>query len=475
MFKLPSIYKKLYIYAFVMLVITLVLTLLSLGWIFDYRQKGMIKNALRRQVLFIKREINITERRNPMGLQERINELSEQLGWEIVYWQEGQSWISTLNSPPLLTDEMKYAVKTGGGYHVAWHPPSPPEVLIHMGRPLRIKQRLGSPFPQIQLSQDKFLWLRMKTLQIPRYFIGPAVGALLLLFFLALLLIPYTRFLLRPYRKLESAIQTFSQGQLDHRLDPVDFKDFKELVVAFNHMGEEIKKMLIQKQQLMADVSHELRSPLTRLRMVLEVLGRKYGEEPHLDQGIKNIEELDSIIQDILDLSRLEIDAIPLNKQKIDFTYVLYQSVEAYETLFQEKGFILNLDLPNESMYTWADPEWVPRVIHNLFSNVIKYVPGKTEVDISLKQRGVDLVFILRDRGPGLPENEHQKILTPFYRTDSSRSRRTGGVGLGLSIVKQVLESHKGTIEVRPPTEGPGLELEICLPLFRSEGASVSA
>ncbi len=234
-------------------------------------------------------------------------------------------------------------------------------------------------------------------------------------------------------------------------------------------MQHQLSAMLKQKERLVADVSHELRSPLTRLRLALEILTPQLqhnGDSMALmHQAIGEIEELDHIIQDVLEVSRLQLKGLKLNPEKLNLTLFLFELLEDYELSLEEQSLTLSVDVPSESLWIEADVRLLKRLFNNLLSNTVKYAPGPGTLQLSLKEEDENVVVTLIDNGPGIDEVHLKNIFTPFYRIEDSRTRDKGGVGLGLAIAYEIVQAHHGDIVMRNvPLPQTGLAITVYLP-----------
>ncbi|HEY9840765.1 MAG TPA: ATP-binding protein [Candidatus Obscuribacterales bacterium] len=439
------LYRQVYLYVIAIFLLSLMLTGLTMGLFFNQREQGLIAMAFRHQVQFFRRELLRTERQSPEQLPAHLKELGEQLGWDVAYWRQGRLIFASVSKAPELASLDLPALRAKG--HLQLGPP--PQVVV----PLYPRQ-----------PERGILWLRLKLAALEAPLRGPLLALGLVLLFLGLLLLPLTRFLLRPYRALQTSLQHVAEGDFDYPLEEKRYPAFQELVKTFNLMRARLQQMMQQKQRLVADVSHELRSPLTRLRVILELLDRQPGEAGLIGRAVDEIEELDRIIEDVLEISRLQLHSMPLRREPLDLTWLLFEVCEQHQPLLEAKGLELEVSMPHQPVRLMADARLLKRVFNNLFVNLSKYVPGPGMVDLELSEGPDQLLIRLRDRGPGLPQAELAEIFTPFYRLDPSRSRRTGGVGLGLAIVWEIIQAHQGSIQARLPADGPGLEFLISLP-----------
>lgn len=475
---MKRLYQRVYLYIFLILLLSLALSGLSMGLFFGQRERGFMSHTFRRQVQFIRRETARYERQpdaslwqrypngksgiprqmpDPTLLPQRLQELSEQLGWDLAYWREGKLVYSSLAHPPSYA-EIK------------------PQLQLNAQQQLQ-DQRFQRPQMVLSISPQRpeagVLWLKIRLITLGSPFQGPLIAFVLLLLFLGLLLLPLTRFLLRPYKDLQSAIQQLAEGRFDEPLDQKKYPAFEELVDSFNQMQVRLEEMMQQKQRLVADVSHELRSPLTRLRLIMElVLQDPPDPEKMVNKAVNEIEELNHIIDDVLEVSRLQLNRLPLQTKPIDLTLLLFELVEQHQDLLDKKELQLEISMPDSAVTIEADPRLLKRLFNNLFSNLVKYVPEQSQVDFKLTLQTEHVEVYLRDRGPGIPAADLDKVFTPFYRTDRSRSRRTGGVGLGLAIVWEIVQAHHGQIQALLPEDGEaGLAFKIHLPLKQNRVA----
>ena len=217
--------------------------------------------------------------------------------------------------------------------------------------------------------------------------------------------------------------------------------ELKALAEAFNDMTDRIREMLHTKEQLMLDVSHELRSPLTRMKVALEFLPEGQAK----DSLKSDIAEMEAMINEILETARMHHLHGNLKRQLIN----LADHLEGILVDFvNQPPSVQAGDFPAEIELN-VDPEQIKTVFQNILTNAIKFsAPDDKPVMISvIKQANFTVVRIL-DHGIGIPPDELPFIFEPFYRVDKSRSKRTGGYGLGLSLCKTIMEAHGGRIEV---------------------------
>ena len=249
------------------------------------------------------------------------------------------------------------------------------------------------------------------------------------------------RWILRPVRWLHEGVREVGRGNLKHRVPVKRSDELRELAAAFNDMTDRIRDMLHTKEQLMLDVSHELRSPITRMKVALEFLPEGQAK----DSLKSDIAEMETMINEILETARMHHLHGNLKRQPINLADHLEGILADFVN--QPPGVQAG-DFPAEIELN-VDPEQIKTVFQNILTNAIKFsAPDDKPVMISvIKQANFTVVRIL-DHGIGIPADELPFIFEPFYRVDKSRSKRTGGYGLGLSLCKTIMEAHGGRIEV---------------------------
>lgn len=255
------------------------------------------------------------------------------------------------------------------------------------------------------------------------------------------------RFLLRPLRTLSDGVARLSEGKLDVVLPSGARDEFGVLTVAFNQMVGRVREMIGARDQLLLDVSHELRSPLTRLKVALELLPS--GEKRQ--QMAADIAEMEIMISELLELERLR-DGRGVRLVRQDVTALLRDLVET----FRERTPGVRLNMGPREEWLAIDADKLRIVFRNLLENAIKYsLPDSRPVQVSIAADDATVVVRVSDDGPGIPAADLGNIFEPFFRVDRSRSKKTGGYGLGLSICKRIVEAHGGTIVVENnPTRG---------------------
>jgi signal transduction histidine kinase len=264
------------------------------------------------------------------------------------------------------------------------------------------------------------------------------------------------RRILRPIKWLDTGVKEVSLGNLKHRVPVIKSDELGQLSQAFNAMTQRLNEMLTAKEQLLRDVSHELRSPLTRMKVALEFV--KESRTRKLVQS--DIQEMEEMITHILETARMHHDHSRLNLREIDLTRLINDVLATYRQ--QSPG--VTFSSTGVSFPCMVDPEQIKVVLKNVLDNAIKYSPKDSQaIRISVADRDGWTVIEIEDSGIGIEPEALTYIWEPFYRADKSRSRDTGGYGLGLSLCKTIIQAHGGTIDVRS-IPGKGTTVSLALP-----------
>jgi signal transduction histidine kinase len=250
----------------------------------------------------------------------------------------------------------------------------------------------------------------------------------------------FQRRLLRPVRLLDEGVTRMSVGDLNVAVPVVTSDEFGALTDAFNKMVGRVKQMIQARDQLLLDVSHELRSPLTRLKVAMALL----PEDENKAGMLGDLGEMEAMIAELLELERMR-DGRGVRCERQDLWPILTELAEGYSAGLPG----VRLLTPPHEISLDIDREKIRTVLRNLLENARKYsLPDSRPVEIKAGEEAGAIVVRVRDDGPGIPEADLPNLFEPFYRVDRSRSRKTGGYGLGLSICKRIMEAHGGSIAV---------------------------
>ena len=270
------------------------------------------------------------------------------------------------------------------------------------------------------------------------------------------------RYLTSPVKKLQSAVQSFAAGNLSARVTPELGKRRDELAALgreFDHMAERIQALIDSQKRLLADISHELRSPLARLSVALELARKNSNDKatPALDRIEKEAERLNKLVGQLLALTRLESGAEKIAPDTVLLEELVQQIIDdaSYEAKPQNKEVIAK---SLEACRVIGSPELLRSGIENVIRNAVRYTPGGGTVEVSLRWKLDTAELTVTDQGPGVPAEQHSLIFEKFGRAKGNRP----GTGLGLFIARSIAEAHGGTLNIRSqPGQGATFVLEL--------------
>jgi len=285
-----------------------------------------------------------------------------------------------------------------------------------------------------------------------------------------------TRYLTTPILRLREASQHLAAGELSTRTAAEMERrqdELGSLVRDFNTMADRIEELISRQRQLISDVSHELRSPLARLNVALDIGRQRKGDDPAFDQMEQDLESMNEMIGRLLSIARLDASTTPVTMTEVDLSELVSRIVRSAQFELQESNAV-HLNMPGQ-YFVWANAELLHSAIENVMRNAIRYSEGDSPIEVCLRsQEFAPSNFVrlaIRDHGSGVPESELLNIFQPFYRVAEDRDRLTGGTGLGLAIAERVVRIHGGTIHARNAAP-QGLEVEILLPQLSRTGES---
>jgi signal transduction histidine kinase len=303
----------------------------------------------------------------------------------------------------------------------------------------------------------------------------PALGVALVLIVVALAAAPLARRISKPLERLMEGARRLGSGELGYRvpLDPRDRRpgagrharrhrvdELGDLTRAFNEMAERIERLVHGQHELLTNVSHELRSPLARIRVALALLPRDGDNEARLRDVETDLAELDRLIDDVLTTARLDATGQPGRPEPIDVGRLFEELVEraAHDPITAGKAVVVT---PRQPLELVGDRALLKRSLWNLIENAAKY--GAPPITLDAIREGGSIRLTVTDRGEGISPAERERVLTPFYRLDRARTPRNAGepptgFGLGLTLARRVAEAHGGRIVIEPAAIRDGRE-----------------
>jgi len=278
------------------------------------------------------------------------------------------------------------------------------------------------------------------------------------------LLYKATAYIFSPLKTIQKGIEQFSQGNLEHKIVVKRKDELGDLAININAMGSSIFQMLEAKRQLLLAISHELRSPLTRAKVQVEMLNEQQPRES-LKQDLN---EMADLIEELLEGERLT-NHQSLNRQELDLNELIRQ--------LQQELFVnseVKFHLPAEHIAFYGDPVRLRLLLKNLLDNAIRFTPeGHSPPELELWKDEFFVFIQIKDHGQGISAEHLPNLGEPFYRADSSRQRETGGYGLGLYLCKKIAAAHGGSLDISSKIN-QGTIIEINLPCNKNNHKTIN-
>ncbi len=436
--KRAGIFWRVYRHGLVLLLVVL-LAVGAAGWVL--RQAAPVREPARLSAYLAERLADFAA--DPPRLEAELLRLREAIGANLtVYGPDGRLLASNVQPPlppvsrsELLGPKVGSLHLVGSGFSSAARLPGGGEVLLD------IPPRQG-------------LWAR------------GAVFILVVLVALALGSIPLARSIAAPLERLTEAARALGAGDLSVRTNLRTRGEVGELSAAFDDMAARLERLVRAEKELLANVSHELRTPLTRIRMALALA--EEGDVARARQAMAEIgddlAELERLVAETLAAARVDLASageLPLHLERIDPAALLGEVATRFRAQWPERRLEIELAPPLPEVD--ADPALLRRLLGILLDNARKYSEGGDPVTLAARASEGQLALEVRDRGIGIAPEDLPRLFTPFFRTDRSRDRGTGGVGLGLALARRIAEAHGGRVAAES-APGAGTTLRVTFP-----------
>jgi signal transduction histidine kinase len=281
---------------------------------------------------------------------------------------------------------------------------------------------------------------------------------------------------LRPIRDLIHTVRCIDDGKMDARVPSSQTGDeLEELVQLFNRMLGRIETLINGMREALDNVAHDLRTPITRLRSVIETALQSEAGEEHLREALmdtaEEAERINTALGTLMDISEAEKGIINLKLEKADIVALIREVVELYQYVAEDKGVTVATSLP-DTLYAWMDSNRIRQALANLVDNAIKFTPAGGHIEVEASAAGTGVMIRVLDTGIGIPAQDLPRIFDRLFRGEKSRSHR--GLGLGLSMVQAVVRAHQGSIEVESDS-GKGSLFRVFLPGSTARASCSSA
>lgn len=384
----------------------------------------------------------------------------------------GEGWPSELPvaTPPKPDNAARLpwnggSLEEAGRLATPWIDPETGERFLYLSfDPVTARWMTGIPFdlqrvvltsPVFKFRIDLPAWLALGSL--------PLTGLLLGIF----LSVMMSRSVIQPVTQLAEAARAISRRELGYRVHTKGSQELLDLAQTFNRMAEDLEHAETTRRNLMADVAHELRTPLAvldgNLRAMLDGVHALNEEEIAL--LYEQTQHLNHLVDDLRELSLAEADQLPLNCQEVDLAHLVKETVAHFDLLAQEQDILLTADLDDPLIHPCLDENRIRQVLHNLLSNAFRHTPRGGKVEIAAKRlaENNDLEITVTDTGEGLSSEALPYIFERFYHAEEATRHERGGTGLGLAIVKAIVEAHGGRVEAASAGRGQGSTFAIVL------------
>jgi signal transduction histidine kinase len=455
------IYVKLYLSFVVIFLLTLLLTALLSSSFYGSRIRGDVADFFESQARFVRQEFlrNCDPDLQAAGCSAFLKNLSEIS--QLRFWvldPEGKLLATKLHEkPPATAEEVQRAVS--GELVTSFTRGKSPFMVV----PVRGKS--GRINALIVLQRTMFS-------RPPRYpfLLFLTLAALVL----GLLILPVSYRITKPLRQLHRLGEEWAAGHLQKRADATGHDEIAELAGVFNLMAENLEEMLQQRKEFLAFISHELKSPLARIKVALEMLAERNPGDPesaHLLQGMeKDLSESESLIEQLLVLSRIEMQLPTMEPQEVDAAELVRKASGSLQPLVSAAGIRMTQEGELRALVR-GSAELLQRAFANILENAVKFSPQGGEVRTLIRSmpQAVELQFL--DQGAGIELEECEKVFEPFYRGKSSGNRQ--GSGLGLFLARRIIDLHGGTITASP-NQPSGARITIVIPSVLAKSAQAT-
>lgn len=285
----------------------------------------------------------------------------------------------------------------------------------------------------------------------------------------------FVKSLVRPLDRITRTARELSEGNLSARTGISGSDELSRLAETMDEMAESFQRDRKLEQQLTSDVAHELRTPLMAIQANVEAMidGVYEKDEEHLMLVDAEVGRLSKLVDGLLKLSRLEMRTTPMREEPVDLTALAADVVSSHEAFIEDCGISISLGA-QQDVKTLGDADMIRQAVTNLVSNAIRYTDEGGSITISVFREGRMAAIAVQDTGIGLSPEEEKMVFSRFWRADSGRAKDSGGLGIGLSLVKEIVDRHHGRVAVKG-TKGVGATFTLYFPLYDEERSLAQA
>lgn len=312
--------------------------------------------------------------------------------------------------------------------------------------------------------------------ELRRNVYGGIFGTLIIVVILAWIIGYFvSRSLTRPLNRITSTASQIRNGDLSARTGLAGSDELGRLGETFDDMATTLEKDIKLEHRLTSDVAHELRTPLMAMQATVEAMqdGVLPADQEHLATVATEVRRLSRLVDAMLKLSRMENGKTPLHIEQCDVVGLANGLVTYQAQLFKDNGLELSFEnrTGHESLYIEADPDLIREAIVNLLSNAMRYTPEGGKVKLVVARKRSDVLISVSDTGIGIAKEDIPRVFSRFWRSEASRERVAGGLGVGLSLTKEIIDRHNGTISVDSEV-GVGTTFTLHLPVVHEKQRS---
>ncbi|WP_409346816.1 sensor histidine kinase [Paenibacillus sp. MBLB4367] len=273
----------------------------------------------------------------------------------------------------------------------------------------------------------------------------------------------FAKRLTSPLSEMKHTAERMTQGKLDVRTGVAGNDELAELGKALNHLASQLEEQEQLRVAMTQDIAHELRTPLAILKSHLQALMEQVWEPTpeRIRSCFEETARLTALVADLEQLTLMDSPHFRLKREPASLVSLLRQSYELMNAAFRQKEVKLVVQTEGSDPILLVDRDRFIQILVNLLSNALRFTPASGLVEVSFAEQNGMVLLSVRDTGPGIPEGELPYVFERFYRTEKSRSRKSGGSGIGLAIVKKLVDAHDGNISIE---SGPGTTVTIRMP-----------
>lgn len=452
---MKSLFGKMYLIYIAVIIISFIAIILVLSTTFEEYFMNQKEKTLIEQCEKIQEQYSLVYERGPMYIDELKQEmgaldkyLNARIWWvnrlgEIYVDSEidDASWIGEKLTQEEIEEVFKgYIIKRKGQFRNFFE-----AQVLTIGYPIIVEDKvvialfMHAPIPEIKRTVSDVYRITMAALSFS--VLITSIGV----FFLS-------RNIKRDIKNLNEAVKFISKGNFEKRLTIKRKDELGQLAENFNIMAEDLNKQEGIRRTFISNLSHDIRSPLTSikgfLQAILDGTIPKEKQDKYLKIALSESDRLTKMANDILDISKMEGGEVSLSKTEFSINNLLLNEIDKFETRLMEKNIDVEFNLCNENDFVYADKEQITRVANNLIDNAVKFVNGDGKIDVDTVSKKGKLYVSIRNSGEIIPKEELRYIWDRFHKIDKSRGEDKRGSGLGLFIVKTIINNHEENIEV---------------------------